>query len=256
MRVARIRTADGSIKTGEYEDGVVTSDGDAYAVGYESDREENVDGGGSDDPEATLLTPCEPSAFYCVGRNYAATVDQMDYEVPEEPDWFIKPPTSFLDPAADIVYPSWCDRLTYAGELAVVVDETCHDLSVGEVDEAVRGYTVLNDLDAIDQPKRTARKAFDGSAPLGPWIETDVEPTDLDMTTRVGGELRQEANTSEMLFDPREIVAFLSERYTFRPGDVISFGSPANPGDVEPGDDVEMWYEGIGTLRNAVVAPE
>jgi 2-keto-4-pentenoate hydratase/2-oxohepta-3-ene-1,7-dioic acid hydratase in catechol pathway len=254
MRVARIRTAGGSVETGEYEDGVVSVDGDAYAVGYESNGDRgSVENGAA---EATLLAPCEPSTFYCVGRNYAATVDQMDYEVPDEPDWFLKPPTSLLDPGADIVFPSWCDRLTYAGELAAVVDKTCHDLSVEEVDEAIRGYTILNDLDAIDQPKRTARKAFDGSAPLGPWIETDVEPTDLDITTRVGGDLRQEANTGEMLFGPREVVSFLSERYTFRPGDVIAFGSPANPGDVEPGDDVEMWYEGIGTLRNWVVASE
>lgn len=136
----------------------------------------------------------------------------MDYEVPDEPDWFIKPPTSLLDPGVDVGHRSWCDRLTYAGEVAAVVDETCHDLSVEEDDKTVRGYTILNDLDAVDQPKRTARKAFDGSAPLGPWIETDVEPTDLDMTTHVGGGLRQEANTGEMLFAPREIVSFSCQR--------------------------------------------
>ncbi|WEL30393.1 fumarylacetoacetate hydrolase family protein [Haloferax volcanii] len=239
MRLARIRT-DGGVVSGRYDDGVVTADGEEYEVGV----------------DAELLAPCEPTALYCVGRNYAATVDQMDYDIPDQPDWFIKPPVSVLDPGADIEYPDWTDELTYAGELAAVIDRECSDVAEEDVDEVVRGYTILNDLDALDQPGRTARKAFDGSGPLGPWIETDVEPSNIDMTTHVGGELRQEANTERMLFSPAEVVSFLSERYTFQPGDVISFGSPANPGQVEPGDDVEIWYEGVGTLTNRVVDGE
>ncbi|MFK8214389.1 fumarylacetoacetate hydrolase family protein [Haloferax volcanii] len=239
MRLARIRT-DGGVVSGRYDDGVVTADGEEYEVGV----------------DAELLAPCEPTALYCVGRNYAATVDQMDYDIPDRPDWFIKPPVSVRDPGADIEYPDWTDELTYAGELAAVIDRECSDVAEEDVDEVVRGYTILNDLDALDQPGRTARKAFDDSGPLGPWIETDVEPSNIDMTTHVGGELRQEANTERMLFSPAEVVSFLSERYTFQPGDVISFGSPANPGLVEPGDDVEIWYEGVGTLTNRVVDGE
>jgi 2-keto-4-pentenoate hydratase/2-oxohepta-3-ene-1,7-dioic acid hydratase in catechol pathway len=163
---------------------------------------------------------------------------------------------SVVAPGADVEYPPWTEELTYAGELAAVIDEECTDLAEDEVDDAVRGYTIVNDLDALDQPGRTARKAFDGSGPLGPWIETDLDPDAVDMTTHVGGELRQEANTELMLFSPREVVSFLSERYTFKPGDVVSFGSPANPGLVEPGDEVEIWYEGVGTLRNTVVEAE
>ena len=119
----------------------------------------------------------------------------------------------------------------------------------------LRGWTILNDLDALDQPGRTARKAFDGSAPLGPVLETEFDPRGIEMETHVASEKRQAANTELMLFDPFDVVAFLSERYTFRPDDVISFGSPANPGLLEPGDDVEIWYERIGTLRNPVVGP-
>jgi 2-keto-4-pentenoate hydratase/2-oxohepta-3-ene-1,7-dioic acid hydratase in catechol pathway len=238
MRLARIRTADG-VSTGEYDDGVVATAEGEYVVGE----------------EATLLTPCEPSACYCVGRNFAATIDQMDYDVPDDPDWFIKPPVSVHPPDVPVEHPRWTDELTYAGELAAVVDRACHEVAPEEVPEVLRGYTILNDLDALDQPGRTARKAFDGSAPLGPWIETDVDPADLEMTTHVGGELRQEATTAQMLFSPAEVVSFLSERYTFRSGDVISFGSPANPGLVEPGETVEIWYENVGTLRNEVVAP-
>lgn len=239
MQYARLETDDGIVGGDLDGDVLTTDDGDEYVVGDDGD----------------LAAPCEPSVFYCVGRNYAATLDQMEYDVPERPDWFIKPPVSLLAPGADIVYPRWTNELTYAGELAAVIGETCHEIAEDEVDEYVWGYTILNDLDALDQDGRTARKAFDGSGPLGPVIATDVDPTNLDMTTHVGGELRQEANTEQMLFGPREVVSFMSERYTLKRGDVIAFGSPANPGLLEPGDDVEIWYEGVGTLSNTVVSP-
>ncbi|MFC6835137.1 fumarylacetoacetate hydrolase family protein [Halomarina ordinaria] len=236
MKLARIATDDGTV-TGEVdpETGVVTAD-----ASYE--------------PEAyDLLAPCEPTALYCVGRNYAATLDQMDYDRPEEPDFFIKPPVSVLAPGAPIEYPSFTEEFTYAGELAAVVDRECHDLAPEEVDDALRGYTIMNDLDALDQQGRTARKAFDGSGPLGPYIETDLDPADIEMRTLVAGEERQSATTAQMLFTPREVVSYLSERFTFKPGDVVAFGSPANPGLLEPGDEVEITYEGVGTLRNTVV---
>lgn len=235
MKLARIKTSDGPV-TGEYKNGFVHAD-ETYEVG--------VDG--------ALLPPCEPSTLYCVGRNYVETLDQMDYERPKEPDFFIKPPASLLGHEEPIFYPKFTNELTYAGELAAVIDETCHDLSVNEVRDIVRGYTIMNDVDALDQQGRTARKAFDGSGPLGPWIETDVNPTGIDMWTDVNGERRQEANTELMLFDPFEVVSYLSKRFTFLPGDIVSFGSPANPGLIEPGDTVEITYENVGTLRNSVV---
>jgi len=110
----------------------------------------------------------------------------------------------------------------------------------------------MNDLDALDQERRTARKAFDGSAPLGPCV-ADIDPTGLDIETYVGSEKRQDANTDMMIFGADELVAFMSRRFTLREGDVIAFGSPANPGLLERGDDVEITYEGVGTLRNTVV---
>jgi 2-keto-4-pentenoate hydratase/2-oxohepta-3-ene-1,7-dioic acid hydratase in catechol pathway len=239
MRLARLLTPEGPV-CGEYEDGVVYAADGSYEVGR----------------DGRLLPPCEPSALYCVGRNYAETLEQMDYERPDEPDFFVKPPASLLAHGEPIPYPTFTDELTYAGELAAVVGERCRNLDPEEVSDALRGYTILNDVDALDQQGRTARKAFDGSGPLGPWIETDFDPTAIDMWTDVAGERRQEANTELMLFDPYEVVAFLSERFTLRPGDVVAFGSPANPGLVEPGDEVEITYEGVGTLRNEVVAPE
>ena len=235
MRLARISTPDGPV-SGRYEDGVVHAD-DVYEV----------------DEETGFLPPCTPSALYCVGRNYTATLDQMAYDRPDEPDFFIKPPASLLGHREPIDYPSFTGELTYAGELAAVIGETCHDISPDEVGDVVRGYTIMNDVDALDQQGRTARKAFDGSGPLGPWIETDLDPTGIDMWTDVAGERRQEANTERMLFGPDEIVSYLSKRFTFQPGDVVAFGSPANPGLVEPGDTVEITYEGVGTLRNTIV---
>ncbi|SEW05577.1 fumarylacetoacetate hydrolase family protein [Halobacterium jilantaiense] len=239
MRLARLQTADGIVE-GEYRDGTVVTDDAEYVVG----------------DDGRLAPPCDPSALYCIGRNYAATLDQMDYERPEEPDFFIKPPASVVGHGADIPYPSFTDELTYAGELAAVVGERCHDVDEADVPDVLRGFTVMNDLDALDQQGRTARKAFDGSGPLGPWVETDVDPCGIDMHTDIAGERRQEANTELMLFDPYEAVAYLSERFTFRPGDVIAFGSPANPGLVEPGETVEITYEGVGTLRNTIVDGE
>jgi 2-keto-4-pentenoate hydratase/2-oxohepta-3-ene-1,7-dioic acid hydratase in catechol pathway len=236
MRLARLLTPEGPV-SGRYEDGRLYAEDGVYEVG--------VDG--------RLLPPCEPTALYCVGRNYADTLDQMDYERPERPDFFIKPPASLLAHGQPISYPDFTDELTYAGELAAVIDERCRNLAAGDVPDAVRGYTILNDVDALDQGGRTARKAFDGSAPLGPWIETDLDPTDLEMHTDVGGERRQEASTELMLFDPFEVVSYLSRRFTFRPGDVVAFGSPANPGLVDSGETVAITYEGVGTLCNAVV---
>ncbi|AZH25179.1 fumarylacetoacetate hydrolase family protein [Haloplanus aerogenes] len=239
MKRARI-AVDGEIHAGEYRDGVVETDAGQFVVGE----------------DGHLAPPCEPSALYCVGRNFAETLDQMEYDVPDQPAFFIKPPASIVAHEEPIPYPTFSDEVTYAGELCAVIDERCHDLEEDEVPDVIRGYTIMNDVDALDQPGRTARKAFDGSGPLGPWIETDLDPHGIDMYTDVSGERRQEANTELMLFDPYHIVSFLSERFTFRPGDVIAFGSPANPGLIEPGDTVEIWYEGVGTLRNEVAPPD
>ena len=235
MRLARILTPDGPV-SGRYDDGIIYADDGTYEVG--------IDG--------RLLPPCEPTALYCVGRNYSETLEQMEYERPAEPDFFIKPPTSVIAHDQSIRYPAFTDELTYAGELAAVIDERSRNIPPENVSEVVRGYTILNDIDALDQQGRTARKAFDGSAPLGPWIETDLDPTTIDMYTEINGETRQRANTAQMLFSVTEIVSYLSERFTFQPGDVIAFGSPANPGLTEPGDEIEITYEGVGTLTNTV----
>lgn len=239
MQLARVKTEDGVI-TGEHRDGHIYTDNKKYELGR----------------EAKLLAPCEPSTLFCVGRNYAETLEQMEYERPEEPDWFLKHHGAVIATEDPIQYPEWTEELTYAGELAAVIDTKCTDIQPDEVSEVVRGYTIMNDVDALDQPGRTARKAFDGSAPLGPWIETDIDPVGIEMTTHINGEMRQSANTKQMLFKPAELISHLSNRYAFQPGDVVAFGSPANPGLIEPGDEVKIWYEGVGTLENTVASNE
>jgi len=231
-----MQTPDG-IVSGQYEDGILTADDGEYV--------ESRDG--------SLTYPCSPSALYCVGRNFTETLDQMEYDRPDEPDFFIKPPAALTGPGQPVRYPDWTDELTYAGELVAVIDTRCHAVAVDEVSDIVRGYTVMNDIDALDQQGRTARKAFETSAPLGPWIETDLDPNDIEMETVINGETRQSATTAQMLFGPHEILSYLSKRFTFRPGDAIAFGSPANPGTVTPGDTIEITYEGVGTLSNDIV---
>lgn len=239
MKRARMQTPDGTV-TGQYEDQKLLTDNGDYVPGR----------------DGSLTYPCSPSAVYCVGRNFAETLDQMNYERPEEPDFFIKPPAALTGPDSPIRYPEWTDELTYAGELVAVIGRRCRDVAPNSVPDVVRGYTIMNDVDALDQQGRTARKAFETSAPLGPWIESEVDPRDIDMETVINGRTRQSANTSQMLFDPHEIISFFSQRFTLRPGDAIAFGSPANPGTIEPGDTVAITYDGVGTLTNTVVTSE
>lgn len=233
MKHARIETEAGILE-GEYDEGTVHTEAGTYGP-----------------EEYELLPPCEPSALYCIGKNYDETIDQMGYETPEDPTFFIKPPVSLHSPEEPIPYPSFTSELTYAGELAAVIGTECKDIEESEVDDVVCGYTILNDLDCLDQESLSARKAFDASGPLGPVI-ADIEPVGIEMTTHINGERRQKDNTESMLIKPREIVSFLSERVTLKPDDVISFGSPANPGLIERGDEIEIHYEGIGTLRNSI----
>lgn len=239
MRLVRVKTPTG-IVGGTYRDGIVTTDGgESHEIG----------------DDVVLEAPCVPSAVYCLGRNFATTVEGEGAtdDRPEEPSFFVKPPASVFAPNAAFEYPRFTDELGCAGELAAVIDERCRNVERKNAAVVIRGYTILNDLDALDQPSVSARKVFEGSSPIGPWIETDLDPTEIAARTTVNGGVVQEGTTASMLFEPFEVVEFLSERVTLRPGDVIAFGGPGVPVPVDPGDVVEITYEGIGTLRNEIV---
>jgi 2-keto-4-pentenoate hydratase/2-oxohepta-3-ene-1,7-dioic acid hydratase in catechol pathway len=205
-----------------------------------------------------LLAPCpHPSKIVAVGRNYAAHAAEFGHEVPEEPIIFLKPPSAIIGPNAAIVWPRESERVDYEGELAAVIGQRCHAISPDQAAEFVFGYTCANDVTARDFQKRgnpwTQAKGYDTFCPLGPWIETDLDPSDLRITTRVAGEVRQDARTSLMLHNVAALVSFISHIMTREPGDVVLTGTPAGVGPLVMDDVVEVEVEGLGVLRNRVV---
>jgi 2-keto-4-pentenoate hydratase/2-oxohepta-3-ene-1,7-dioic acid hydratase in catechol pathway len=181
----------------------------------------------------------------------------MDSQLPEEPVLFLKPPSAIVGHRETIVYPTHLSRrIDYEGELAVVIGQRAKRVSLEEAPEYVLGYTCANDVTARDLQRRDGQwaraKGFDTFCPLGPVIATDADPRNLQISTRVNGALRQEACTSEMAFPVDVLISHISQVMTLEPGDVILTGTPANVGELLPGDMVEVEIEGIGTLTNCV----
>lgn len=209
--------------------------------------------------ELRLVAPILPSKVVAVGKNYADHAREMGGEPPAEPVIFMKPATSVIGPTSPIIYPSHLSaRVDYEGELAVVIGRLCRSVPVERAFDVVLGYTCGNDVTARDLQERdgqwTRSKSFDTFCPLGPWIVTDVDPSDLELVTLLNGEVRQRARTSSLLHGIAELIAFVSDVMTLLPGDVILTGTPAGVGPMRPGDEVAVRLEGIGTLANRVVA--
>ena len=206
--------------------------------------------------EAQLLSPCAPTKVVCVGLNYKPHIAEMGHEFPTEPVLFLKPSTSVIGPGASIPIPPDVGRVDHEAELAVVIGRRTHRASHAQAKASVLGFTCGNDVTARDLQARdgqwTRAKGFDGFCPLGPWVETNVDPSDLLLECYVNGELRQQARTSEMLFDPFALVSFASQVMTLVPGDVVLTGTPGGIGPIVAGDEVEVRIEGIGSLRNPV----
>ena len=206
-----------------------------------------------------LLTPVIPrSKVVGIGRNYADHAAEMGSDIPAEPLVFLKPNTSVIGPGDPIVYPGQTSDLQFEGELAVVIGRICRDVPAERVPEVVYGYTCGNDVTARDLQRSDGQwaraKGFDSFCPLGPWIETDLDPADLALTTTLNGEPRQKARTSQLHFDITALVAHVTSFTTLLPGDVLLTGTPAGVGPMQPGDQVAVEIEGIGTLTNRVVA--
>ncbi len=205
-----------------------------------------------------LLAPAQPTKIVAVGRNYAAHAAELGHEVPEEPIIFLKPPSAIIGPEAAIVWPAASERVDYEGELAAIIGKRCHAIAPAEAASVVLGYTCGNDVTARDLQKRgggpwTRGKGYDTFCPLGPWIETDLDPADLRIITRVAGEVRQDARTSLMIYSIPALISFISHIMTLEPGDVILTGTPAGVGPVILNAAVEIEIEGLGVLRNRVV---
>ena len=210
--------------------------------------------------DVRLLAPAEPSKIVCVGRNYAAHAAELGNELPKEPLLFLKPSTSIVGPEEPIVLTKFSQQVEHEGELALVVGRRCSYLR--DSDDALSyllGYTCLNDVTARDLQKSdvqfTRGKGFDTFCPIGPHIETELDPSSLLVETRVNGALRQSGKTSLMIYPVPFLVRWISRMMTLLPGDVIATGTPAGVGPLVAGDTVEVAASGIGVLRNPVLVP-
>jgi 2-keto-4-pentenoate hydratase/2-oxohepta-3-ene-1,7-dioic acid hydratase in catechol pathway len=198
----------------------------------------------------------QPSKIVAVGRNYADHAKELGNDTPAEPIIFLKPPTTVLAPGGTIVRPAMSQRVDHEGELAIVIGAVAKNISAARWREVVRGFTCANDVTARDLQKKdiqfTRAKSFDTFCPLGPHIETDLDPSRLRVRTRVNGETKQDGNTEQMVFKCDFLIEFITSVMTLLPGDVILTGTPAGVGPLAAGDTVEVEIEGIGTLRNVV----
>jgi 2-keto-4-pentenoate hydratase/2-oxohepta-3-ene-1,7-dioic acid hydratase in catechol pathway len=205
-----------------------------------------------------LLAPVVPSKIIALGRNYIEHAKEHNVEVPAIPGIFLKPPSSVIGPDEAIVLPPQSQKVEHEAELAIVIGKAGRWIAPEQVNAHILGYTVANDVTARDIQRSdlqwTRGKGFDTFCPLGPWIETEMDPSDVQVTCRVSGELRQMASTREMVFNIVQMVVFISAAMTLLPGDIILTGTPAGVGPLKAGDVVETSVEGIGVLRNPVVA--
>jgi 2-keto-4-pentenoate hydratase/2-oxohepta-3-ene-1,7-dioic acid hydratase in catechol pathway len=207
--------------------------------------------------EVKLLSPCTPSKIVCVGLNYRDHAEEMHDELPIEPIIFIKPSTAVIGPHEKIKYPSMSRQVDYEAELGIVIKNTARNLEIEEVNKYGLGYTCFNDVTARDLQKKdgqwTRAKSFDTFAPFGPIIETDTNPSNLDIQLLLNGEIKQNSNTSKLIFSIEELISFISKIMTLLPGDLIATGTPSGVGPMNIGDKVEVKIENIGTLVNYVI---
>lgn len=241
MKIGRFLES-GKVIEGRIEgDEVVTPDGDRLRI-------ENLE----------YLSPVKPSKIICVGLNYVDHAKELKMEIPGNPILFMKPPSAVIGHEGKVKYPNMTQKLDYEAELAIVIGKKCKDVPAKNALDVIMGYTCFNDITARDLQEKdvqwTRAKSFDTFAPIGPHIVTKdkIDPDSLDIKMFVNGELCQNSNTKNFIFDVSHLIEFVSEVMTLYPGDVIATGTPPGVGQVKPGDKMEVVIEGIGTLRNYV----
>ena len=207
-------------------------------------------------PDVRLLSPFLPSKVVAIGKNYADHAKEMGGDAPDTPLLFLKPSTSVIGTGDTIRLPPSSDQVDYEGELAVVIGAPARNVTAADAMRHVFGYTVANDVTARDQQRAdvqfTRAKGYDSFCPLGPWVETVLDPADLRLVTRVDGTVRQDGRTSQLVHAVPELIAFVSAIMTLLPGDVLLTGTPAGVGPLAAGNTVTVEIEGIGTLTNIV----
>ncbi|HTW21863.1 MAG TPA: fumarylacetoacetate hydrolase family protein [Mycobacteriales bacterium] len=251
MRIARFSYGEG-VAFGVVEDEVVTPiAGHPFAPIERTDVKLAL-------PDLRLLAPVLPSKVVAIGKNYASHAAEMGGDVPEQPLIFLKPSTAVVGHRDTIMLPPSSERVDYEGELAVVISRLCRDVPEDRAMEVVLGYACANDVTARDQQRTDGQwsraKGYDTFCPLGPWIETALDPSDLAIRTELNGEVKQDSRTSMIVHRIPALIAYITACMTLLPGDVILTGTPDGIGPMRVGDEVSVTIEGIGTLTNPVVA--
>ena len=204
--------------------------------------------------DVRLLAPCTPSKVICLGLNYRPHANEIQMNLPEVPLLFLKPATAVVGPEDEIVFPANYTRVDYEAELAVVIGRKAKLVTEDRAEEYILGYTCFNDVTEREQQRTdvqwTRAKSHDTFAPLGPYIDTGVDSSNLQVELFLNGERKQSGNTRELLFSIPHLVSFISGVMTLLPGDVIATGTPSGIGAMKPGDVVEVKIEKIGTLKN------
>jgi len=207
--------------------------------------------------EVRILPPVFPSKVVCVGLNYRDHALELNMDIPEEPILFMKPPTSVIAHQEPIIYPEMSQEVDYEAEMAIVMAETATKINSEDAWDFIGGYTVLNDVTARDLQRKdgqwTRAKSFDTFCPLGPCIETEMDPHNQNISLKLNGETKQDSNTKNMIFRANELVEFISSIMTLNPGDVIATGTPPGVGQMQSGDVVQVQVGGIGILENRVI---
>lgn len=206
--------------------------------------------------DVQLLAPVQPGKLVCVGLNYRLHAEESGVPVPEEPMLFMCSPQAIIASGDSIVLDNDNDRIDFEAEIGIVIGRTGKNISQDQALDYVFGYTCANDVSNRDLQRKdgqfTRAKSFDTYKPMGPWIETELDPDNADIKLWQNGELRQSSNTNDMIFPTRRIIEFVSSIMTLMPGDVIITGTPSGVGPMKTGDVIEIEIAGIGRLKSQV----
>jgi len=207
--------------------------------------------------DVKLLPPAKPSKIVAIGLNYRDHAEEVKLKLPEEPLMFLKPSTAVIGPGDSIVIPPMSQRVDYEGELGVVIGKEAKNVSEEDAENYIAGYVCFNDVTARDLQYKdkqwTRAKSFDTFAPMGPFLVKGIEPSDLELTTKLNGTVVQSTRTSQLIFPVKALIAFISQVMTLLPGDVIATGTTSGIGPMQPGDEVTVTIEEVGSLTNPVV---
>ena len=249
MKIARLRIPEGTVYASLREDGYHIILGDIFAEWGE--LSEPYEG------EYTLLSPVSPSKVVCLGANYKKHAEELSLDVLPDPTIFLKPPSSVIASGEDIIYPATATKVDYESELAVVIGKRARNVKEADALSYVLGYTAANDVTERNMQKKdgqwTRAKSFDTFCPLGAYIETDLDPSDLEIIGRRNGVVVQCGRTRDLINSVEKSIAFISGVMTLEPGDVILTGTPVGIGELSIGDTFEVEIKGVTTLTNRVV---